>query len=73
MPGTDEAAPAFQEKLKEMIGLPCPVLACAIEHKVNHCLGCEQFPCDVHYQGFPYSKGFLNVFKKFIKEQKAFL
>jgi hypothetical protein len=66
VPGTDERAPARLEQLKGM-GLPCPVLECAIKNKVDYCLRCDKFPCDVHYQGFPYSKNLLDVFKRFLQ------
>ena len=61
--GKDESAPAFFEKLKSA-GIACPVLQCAIERGVEHCIkDCERFPCDIHYQEFPYSKKFLDALK----------
>jgi len=66
--GTDERATAFVETLKGL-GLSCPVLECAIKSKVDHCLGCEKFPCDVLYQAeFPYSKKLLDGLKSFLKK-----
>ena len=67
--GTDPKAPERLEKLKQMLGMPCPVLECAVKNKVDYCLRCGEFPCDVHYQGIPYSKTLLDVFKSF-KESK---
>jgi hypothetical protein len=61
--GIEEEAPVFLEKLKGM-GFSCPVLDCAIKSKVAYCLkDCEKFPCEVHYQEFPYSKKLLDIFK----------
>ena len=66
-PGTDAKAPEMVEWLKGM-GISCPVLECAIKNKVDHCLRCENLPCDVLYQAeFPYSKNLLDLFKS-IKE-----
>ena len=69
LPGTDPKAPERLEEIKKMMGMPCAVLECAIKNKVDYCLSCEKFPCDIHYQEFPYSKKLLDVFKKF-KERK---
>ena len=65
MAGTAPEAPARSAKIKEMMGGPCAVLECAINSGVDYCLQCPKFPCDVHYQGIPYSKVLLNLFKKF--------
>ena len=66
LPGTDANASERQEEIKKMIGAPCPILDCAIKNKVDYCLGCVSFPCEVHYKaGFPYSKSLLDIFKKF--------
>ena len=69
MPGTDPKAPERLEKLKQMLGMPCPMLECAVKNKVDYCLRCEKFPCDTAYQEIPYSKKVLDIFKKF-KEGK---
>jgi len=65
-PGNDARAPAFVEMLKGL-GISCPVLECAIRNKVDHCFRCEEFPCDLHYQG-PYTKGILDTWKQFLKK-----
>jgi len=65
VPGTDPKGPERLEQLKQMMGAPCAVLDCAVKNKVDFCLRCDKFPCEVHYQGFPYSKNLLDVFKKF--------
>lgn len=67
--GTDPDAPRVLERIRKGMGNPCPVLECAIERKVEYCLGCEEFPCKVHYQHqVPYSKKALDLFKKFRTE-----
>ena len=67
--GTDQKAPERLEQIKNIFGAPCAVLECAIKSKVDYCLRCDKFPCDVHYQEIPYSKKLLDTFKKF-KESK---
>ena len=67
--GIDPAAPQRLEQIKEMMGVYCPVLKCAIENKVVYCLSCEKFPCEVHYKWeIPYSRKLLDLFKKFKEE-----
>ena len=68
MPGTDPKAPERLEKLKKMLGMPCPMLECAVKNKVEYCLGCPKFPCPVAYQEIPYSKKTLDVFKSLQKK-----
>lgn len=67
--GTDPKASERAKKIREMFGGPCAVLECAIKNKADYCLRCEEFPCDVHYQEFPFSKKLLDAYKKF-KEEK---
>jgi hypothetical protein len=63
--GNDEDAAKKLEMQKAKLGLNCPVLECAFNRKIDHCLkDCDKFPCEVLYGGFPYSKGFLDIFKK---------
>jgi len=69
MPGTDPKAAERLEHLKQELGMSCPMLECATKNKVDYCLRCPQFPCDVAYQEIPYSKKVLDIFKKF-KEEK---
>ena len=64
--GTDPDAPAVLERMKRGIGNPCPVLKCAIENKVEYCLKCKDFPCEIHYEyEIPYSKKSLDLFRDF--------
>jgi len=63
--GTDPSASTKLDALRERFDLTCPVLQCAISRKVAYCMkDCDKFPCDVLYQGFPYSKKFLDWFKE---------
>ena len=55
-----------QEKLMaqlDILGAPCPVLACAVEKRVAYCpKDCDEFPCDSFRSGpYPYSDGYLNM------------
>ena len=61
--GTDEKAPEKLEKFKAAMGHPCTVLECAIKNKVDYCLRCEEFPCDVHYRQQIYSNKLLDIVK----------
>ncbi|GAI17139.1 unnamed protein product [marine sediment metagenome] len=62
--GTDPRAPEKSEKFKAATGHTCPILECAIKNRVDHCLRCDEFPCEVHYQqGGPFSKKTLDMLK----------
>jgi hypothetical protein len=64
--GTDPKAQERLDKVKQMLGMPCPVLECAMKNKVDYCLKCPKFPCDLMYRAeMPYSKKLLDIFKKF--------
>jgi hypothetical protein len=61
--GTDPKAPEKLERFKAA-GFPCLILECAIKNNVDHCLRCDKFPCEVHYQqGGPFSKKVLDMIK----------
>ena len=63
--GDDEGAAKKLEMQKAKLGFYCPVLECAFTSKIGYCpKDCDKFPCEVMYRGFPYSEGFLNIFKK---------
>ncbi len=64
VPGTDPKAPELAERFREPDGEGCPVLECAIKNKVDYCLRCEKFPCNIHFQGLIYSKRMLDFFKE---------
>lgn len=66
VPGTHPEAPQRSEQIKEIMGAYCPALKCAIENKVDYCLSCDKFPCEVLYKWeIPYSKTLLNLIKNF--------
>ena len=61
--GTDPRAAEKLEKFKAA-GHHCLILECAIKNKVDYCLRCDKFPCEVHYQqGGPFSKQVLDMIK----------
>jgi hypothetical protein len=63
--GNGEGAAKKLEIQKAKLGFNCPVLECAFKNQKGYCLkDCDKFPCEVMYRGFPYSKGFLDIFKK---------
>jgi hypothetical protein len=63
-PGTDPRAKDRADELKRLIGLECPVFRCAVEKKVDYCLRCDSFPCDIHYKyNYPYSDLLLDNLK----------
>ena len=45
---------------------PCPVLKCAVEKKVEHCLSsCGEFPCQMMEQtNYPYSAGYIGMHRQ---------
>jgi hypothetical protein len=61
--GNSSGALEWSKKLKEM-GHPCPILDCAIKKNVGYCpKDCKDFPCEIYYKEFPFSKKFLDIFK----------
>lgn len=72
--GTDERAHKKLDVQMKNIKMHCPILACAVERQVSYCLkDCEGFPCSKFESGFetlmgpgpfPYSTGFLTMFKR---------
>ncbi len=56
---------------KRILGNPCSILACANLNQVDYCMrDCRQFPCDNFSTGsYPYSKGFLNMQERRLKER----
>ena len=46
-----------------VLGSPCPILACALENRIEYCpRDCEAFPCDRFKTGpYPFSQGFLSM------------
>jgi len=63
--GNDQGASKKLDEQKKKFGFTCPVLECAVGNKVGFCLkDCDKFPCELLYRGYPYSKGFLDIFKR---------
>jgi len=68
--GIDPTCQQRAAVIREMMGAPCPVLECAIKNKVDYCLSCAQFPCELHYKAqIPYSRRLLDILKKFKAEK----
>lgn len=42
----------------------CPVWQCAIEHKVEHCGICDEFPCDKFLDWYDPKRGIITVLRK---------
>jgi hypothetical protein len=61
--GTHPKALEKLEKRKQL-GYPCLLLECAVNNKVDYCLRCDKFPCNLHYQEELYSKKTLDGFKE---------
>jgi hypothetical protein len=56
-PGTSEEGSRKLAAQARILGSPCPVLECAREKRIAHCLrDCEEFPCS-HFQKGPYPFG----------------
>ncbi|HOV26947.1 MAG TPA: DUF3795 domain-containing protein [Pseudobacteroides sp.] len=44
--------------------IPCPILKCAAEKKIPYCSrDCNEFPCKLHDQGYPYSSAYLGMYR----------
>jgi len=71
VPGTDEKAPEKLEKLKAA-GKTCEIMECAIQKKVDYCLSCEEFPCEIHYRQSPYCEVLFDYFNDFSKYKGKF-
>ena len=70
--GTSEQGMHKIATQKELLGVPCSILACANMNQIGHCLAeCELFPCENFQNGpYPFSKGFLDMQKRRRNEQK---
>ena len=67
--GTDPEARQRAERIREIMGAPCPVLECAMSSQVDYCLSCTRFPCELHFKAeIPYSRKLLGILKKFKEE-----
>jgi hypothetical protein len=71
-PAMSETAQMKIKAQEQLLGAPCPFLACARLNRMNHCLGdCDSFPCENFEQGpYPYSTGFLSMQRRRRKEMQ---
>jgi len=62
-PGTSPEAAQKISVQAQLMGQPCPVLACARMNHIDHCLrDCDAFPCENFTRGpYPFSQGFLEM------------
>jgi hypothetical protein len=62
-PGTSPEASRKIKVQEQLLGQPCPILACARMNHVDHCLrDCDAFPCENFSRGpYPFSQGFLEM------------
>jgi len=62
-PGKSQTAKAKLAAQRQLLGAPCPVLACAALKGVDYCLrDCDLFPCENFSQGpYPFSQSFLDM------------
>jgi hypothetical protein len=42
----------------------CPVWKCAIEHKVEHCGLCKEFPCDMFLNWYDPKRGIVTALRR---------
>jgi len=60
-PGTSMEAQQKMAVQVRILGAPCPILECAANRSVDHCLrDCEEFPCE-RFSAYPYSEGFITM------------
>lgn len=58
-PGSSMEAQQKMAVQVRVLGAPCPILECAANRSVDHCLrDCEEFPCE-RFGSYPFSEGFL--------------
>ena len=65
-PGTSREALEKLDVQKRVLGAPCPILACAVAHRIAHCIGdCDDFPCGRFRNGpYPFSDAYLDMQKR---------
>jgi hypothetical protein len=70
-PGTSLQAERKLAAQKQLLGDTCSILACARMNQVAYCMrDCSQFPCENFHTGsYPYSKGFLNMQARRLKQR----
>jgi len=62
-PGTSDEGRAKMEAQKELFGMACTMLECAISRGIAYCTrDCPDFPCTNFTKGpYPYSEGYLSM------------
>lgn len=62
-PGKSVQAQKKMEAQTRLLGVPCPILACAVMNRIDYCLrDCGTFPCENFSSGpYPFSPGFLGM------------
>ena len=70
-PGKSLQAEKKLASQQRLLGGTCSILACANMNQVDYCMrDCSQFPCDNFHTGrYPFSKGFLNMQERRLKER----
>ena len=60
-PGNSMEAQQKMAVQVRVLGAPCPILECASNRGIDHCLrDCEEFPCE-RFQAYPFSEGFVKM------------
>ncbi len=60
----DKPEAAKKVEFLRSINALCPVLNCAVNKKIAFCSrDCNEFPCEVFEQGYPYSEAYLEMYK----------
>ena len=68
-PGNDSNA-SKKVKFLKSINVVCPVLDCAVKKKIAFCSkDCDDFPCQIFDGEFPYSKGFLDMYRSRVQKK----
>ena len=63
--GNGEGTTKKLEIHEEKLGLNCPVLECTFDRRVGYCFNdYDKFPCEVLCEGFSYTSGLLDIFKR---------
>ena len=70
-PGTSLQAGKKLAAQQRLLGSTCPILDCARLNQIEYCMrDCNQFPCSNFNTGpYPYSKGFLNMQARRLKQR----
>lgn len=69
VPGIDAKALEKLERFTKVMGHPCSILDSAIKNNVDHCFGCDKFPCEIHYQQQIYGQKLLDMIKGMLQKE----